>query len=700
MCVCVRVCIVAVERYLTLCCVYAVSSVFVGGGIHMGPGINMVDSNDVGVGLIGADALADLGSVQESDVARRTRGRPGGRYGRYRSRSPRGRCCGANAEAVDPFFSVGDCSRCGQLMPGHLAICSGCLHDSLDPDILKSRDVVSVEKPLKLVLRWTDRIFDQIPFEDLNFMAWWFNHNLYLFTEFTGIGTCEYWLQGLALALSQLLGRPVQLPTIVEGCDVNRKIQKVMGSGKGKYKMQQMCPAVEAHLKPSALKKFHEVNWCEPTFMELMNPDQQQALLADQIHEVKAICHPSAFIHTKYKCGFSKAKVCTQNVPHGVHDGEAGHGKFFGIRANGSGITCLDFTQYGLGKGMMGPHGKVIVCWCCERGAYREPWIVECAYSQELLAFVQVQLEDLYTIEYARLDPYEWGECMHRVRGWMRGVLSSNFQIASNGALSRLPGLLAHEQFIKPEKFFFMDGTDYMAKVVGQRAADRHVVPRPNEDLTYESTLTVREKVSRSAYMETLQQLKESGKWSGEGFVTMDLAHDGSSANCGKLNIDKLSTFTRHTLRYSPSHHRCMLGLEQATAMGFAFGETVHVLAEQNLIDNAGSGLHLYPYDELLNQKDNFIIRAIGNGQSVINGAMVWAWTLAHLYPLKLGAGDFPATHEACLKPEEAFVPNRAGNSFGVMQAGHTVPEEEGDNDDGASLDSDCENPVMPWTWQ
>ena len=95
--------------------------------------------------------------------------------------------------------------------------------------------------------------------------------------------------------------------------------------------------------------------------MELLTPDQQRAHLADQVSEIKAICNSSAFHGTRYTCGFTKKKKATRNVPRGVVEGERGVQNFIAIRANGSGITCLDFSQSGLGKGMTGPHGKVKV---------------------------------------------------------------------------------------------------------------------------------------------------------------------------------------------------------------------------------------------------------------------------------------------------------------------------------------------------
>ena len=80
-----------------------------------------------------------------------------------------------------------------------------------------------------------------------------------------------------------------------------------------------------------------------------------------------------------------------------------------------------------------------------------------------------------------------------------------------------MPGLFASQQFVEPATFVFMDGTDYIQEVVSQRAEDRHVVARPREELTYESTLSARKVVSREAYGESLQHLKETEKWDGQG---------------------------------------------------------------------------------------------------------------------------------------------------------------------------------------
>ena len=79
---------------------------------------------------------------------------------------------------------------------------------------------------------------------------------------------------------------------------------------------------------------------------------------------------------------------------------------------------------------------------------------------------------------------------------------------------------------------------------------------------------------------------------------------------------------------------------------------------------------------------------------------MVWAWTLTHLYPLKVGADDFPATREAYLQPKD--VPVRSNpHRFEVMEVGPAVSDEDDDDDDVSN--SDCKSdgkPVMPWTWR
>ena len=219
------------------------------------------------------------------------------------------------------------------------------------------------EGRVSMVLQWHDRFVDALPQHKLKVMYFWFSHRLWMFTEFTGIGTCEYWMQSLAIALAKRLDMPVVLPVHVEACDTNKKLQKVMQSGEGPFRVQHCCQSVQHHLKPSALKALNAIQWCDPEYMDLLNQQQQDAHLNDQIKEVKQICQPSAFIGAHYKCSFSNKLVPTQDVPACVLAGETGDGPYHGMRTNGSGITCLDFSQYGLCRKMQGPHGKVIVTW-------------------------------------------------------------------------------------------------------------------------------------------------------------------------------------------------------------------------------------------------------------------------------------------------------------------------------------------------
>ena len=487
-------------------------------------------------------------------------------------------------------------------------------------------------KDLLESFRWNYHLLVDLGPLGRELLGFWFRIGIFMKTQYTGMGCLEMALAAVAWSLRNEFGFSVPDFHQLEGCDILPKCREVHSKLGIAVGPQCLYDDILNRLPLDVRLEFQALEWPSKEWCAA-HPDKVDDHVSALMHKAVGILNKlGVFDKAKSHCTVHE-RPCPIEDPAIITDefrrGEVGLGECRGVRVNGGGLTCLDWSSYGDCAGFAGASAKPCIVWVEERRARKEPfWFAECTYSKELLAFIHRRLDPFYDVGHVVFGPSDMGDPVGRVRLWMSGCLK--------GAVKRLRPMSEvaslFRNIVGNSDMYYVLPEEYTDMTIQERADKRYIMAKPGQKLTYRDTLSQMEQVHLEGYEAARKDKIHAGKLDESDVFCCDLSQ--SPHGCARAYGNTMSTMTRTSFRWSHAKKRCLHGLEHLGSLAIPTKPVLDAAIQCSLPAGA-SHPAIWQAPRCLEQCSDHCIRAlVGNGMHLKCAGVVLAWTFANTIPV------------------------------------------------------------------